>query len=156
MNMKQVESALPKRRPDFVIQSDNIHCLLAFATKAQAQERAIFMHERRTELFERQQPRNYATKKPWRLAKCLDSLATICVSETKKEVIAIGFRHNGENLDFIVASNDDVQEKTKDYLQNIWAILRELSKHYHNGKDLDDTPPKRPKDQVALELRRNF
>jgi OTT_1508-like deaminase len=141
MDAKEMKAALPELSPDFVVQPDDIHCLVAFAQKAQQRSIKIFVKERRTDLDQISERPNYATKKPWRQARCLDSLANICVSKPHGEVIAIGLRHDTTKLDIIVATNDDVTIHDREYLEKVWGMLCDLSKYYNNGKNFENTPP---------------
>lgn len=114
------DATLPQRREGFVVQPGDIHSLISFTQATQADTGSIFVHERRTPFEDKQEPGKYATKKAWRQAKHLDSLATMCVSQ-RKEAITTSLRYDNKRLEIIIASNDDIQEKTKEHLHKVWG-----------------------------------
>lgn len=112
-DMKQVGNLLPRCRPNFIVRSDNVHSWPLQRRLRPASKRPSRSKDETQLLLKTSETQNYKTEEPWRQAKCLDSLAAICVSEKKREVISIGLRHSAQKLDFIVASN----EKTTGRLQ---------------------------------------
>lgn len=136
MDAKDMEAALPELSPDFIVKPDDVHCLVAFADKARLGSTDIFLKEmgeiqgpstyaiktRSTYLGTLREPPNYATKNPWRLVRCLDSLENICVSNTHGDLVTIGLRCDATRLHIIVATNDDVGEAHRGYLEKLWGI----------------------------------
>lgn len=101
--------------------------LLSFTNFVQVEQSPDL--ERRTVLSN--EPRQYATRgHPWRIAKCLDSLANVCVAE-RHEVLATALRYgnvkNRKTLEIIIAGHDDVSGRTISHLEQIWGLLRRIS-----------------------------
>jgi hypothetical protein len=71
----------------------------------------------------------FPTRRDWRLAKTLDSLANLCVSKLDHEVIATALRvhYKARLIELIIASNNDVQSSTVAHLQEIWNNLQHIS-----------------------------
>jgi len=59
----------------------------------------------------------------------LDALASICVSESKSQVVAIGLQLqlNDSKLCLTLAENKKVKQSLVDYLHEVWGMLRTLS-----------------------------
>jgi len=59
----------------------------------------------------------------------LDALASICVSDPEKQVVALGlqWKLNQGKLCITIAQNDKVKVGLVDYLHKVWDILRSMS-----------------------------
>ena len=90
----------------FTPSQSDVQNLIAAIAKIEKKERTYVTSDRRTEKDEANPPASSPTRKDWRLSKVLDSIANLCVSETKHEVIATALRvHNkAELIELIIAS----------------------------------------------------
>jgi hypothetical protein len=109
------------------VEEHDVYSLLSFTNFVQVEQFPDL--ERRTVLSN--EPRQYATRgHPWRIAKCLDSLANVCVAE-RREVLATALRYgnvkNRKTLEIIIAGHDDVSGRTISHLEQIWGLLRRIS-----------------------------
>lgn len=61
--------------------------------------------------------------------RALDALASICVADEERQVVALTFQIDSEEsrIRLIVAENKDVGDTLKQHLIDIWTKLRELS-----------------------------
>ena len=59
----------------------------------------------------------------------LDALASICISDPRAQVVAIGiqFRLKDSKLCLTIAKNEMVKQSLVDYLHEVWRILRAMS-----------------------------
>jgi len=132
---------------NFTPSQSDVQNLIAAIAKIEKKERTYVTSDRRTEKDEANPPAFSPTRKHWRLSKVLDSIANLCVSETKHEVIATALRvHNkAELIELIIASNDNVKSSTVEHLRKMWTALKEISTICHNSRELssqDDMPPR--------------
>lgn len=67
-----------------------------------------------------------------RFRRILDALASLCISRTRIQVLAIGFQIDQPNrrLTISIAENCDVDPATVEYLEDIWRMLKDLSDVY--------------------------
>jgi len=87
----------------------------------------------------------------------LDALASLSVSKTESQVVAISLQVNpGERqIRLIVAENQEADPRVVAHLKSVWEILQALSKEFaaEGGSDIHEQgSPKVPK-KVALPLR---
>lgn len=81
-----------------------------------------------------------------RLTCILDSIANICVSGSKGEVVAAAVQISKLDIRMIVASNDTLPTSTITYLEEIWNILKQLSLDYqeYNRLPENSASPRQP------------
>jgi hypothetical protein len=106
--MKELEIVIRGRTgvvegPEFIPSQSDVQNLLAAIFKIETKEK--------TPKDEGYQPKYSPTRKNWRLSKVLDSLANLCVSKTKHEVISIALQvdDKANKIELIIASNTNVQ-----------------------------------------------
>ncbi|KAL2010666.1 hypothetical protein VTN00DRAFT_6473 [Thermoascus crustaceus] len=110
---------MERRAPASPSSADDIHDLLAAINKIEKRDR-------------RQVPASRAgpTHHPRRIiTEVLDSLASLCVSQEKHEVIATALRVNTQarSLELMVAANGDIPTVISSHLKEIWNLLRRIS-----------------------------
>jgi OTT_1508-like deaminase len=139
----------------------DVQNLLAAISKIERKERSQVALQRLTPRDEGNPPHFSPTQQHWRLAKSLDSLANLCVSETNHEVIATALRvdYKAESIELIVASNTNVQDSTVSHLQEIWRTLQRMSTLSHEKLNIDrlqKTPPRNVDDAEVSKLSDKF
>ena len=147
--------------PSFTPSQLDVQNLLAAISKIERKEKSQVALQRLTPRDEGNPPRFSPRRQHWRLAKSLDSLANLCVSETNHEVIATALRvdYKAESIELIVASNTNVQDSTVSHLQEIWRTLQRMSTLSHEKLNLDPlrkTPPRNVEDAQVSELSDEF
>jgi len=115
----------------FTPEQSDVHDLIAAISKIEKKELSHVASNRRT-----QKDDEYLTRRNWRLSKVLDSIANLCVSETKHEVIATALRvhDKAKMIELIIASNDTVKPSTEAHLRKMWTLLKEISDQCHGWK----------------------
>lgn len=78
-----------------------------------------------------------------RLTRILDSIANICISQSKGEVVAVALQISNMDIRLIVASNASLPGSTITYLEEIWKILKQLSKDYQDHHRVHSKGPRR-------------
>ena len=143
--------------PVFTPSRSDVQDLLAAIAKLERKEKTQVVSQRQTPKDEDHRPHSSPTGQNWRLAKVLDSLANLCVSETNHEVIATALRvdYKKRSIELIVASNTEVQDSTVKHLRKIWETLQRISTICHKHHQLDpeeNTPPRTVKDAQVMNL----
>lgn len=99
-----------------------------------------------------------STKGNDRVARILDSIANISVSQPKDEVVAVAVQIRTMDIRLIVASNGTLPSSTTKYLGEIWNILKQLSKDYqdshHRMSKLSILPKRPPTKDLSEDARR--
>ena len=126
----------------FTPSQSDVQDLLAAIAEIERKEQTQVASERLTLKDEGHQPRSSPTQQNRRLSKALNSLANLCVSEVKHEVIATALRvdYKAGSIELIMASNTDVQDSTVAHLQEIWKTLQQLSPLCHKHHQLSPPP----------------
>lgn len=89
-----------------------------------------------------------------RLTRILDSIANICVSGSKGEVVAAAAQISKRDMRLIVASNDTLPDSTITHLKEIWNILKQLSTDYQDYNRLPENSAS-PRQPLTKDLSKN-
>lgn len=148
---------------NITVEKEDLYSLLSFTHFVQGRHSSDGNLERRTALSDGDEPQEYASRRhPWRLAKCLDSLANLCVSQMASEVLATGLRYGKVNdqqtLEIIIAGNNDVSQQACNHLEQIWGLLRQISEtvSQKTGHQRDGNSPVHLQDQTTKSLIEEF
>ncbi|KAL0635178.1 hypothetical protein Q9L58_005903 [Maublancomyces gigas] len=78
-----------------------------------------------------------------RFHRILDGLASLCISRTPNQVLAVGFQINqpASRLTISIADNCDVEQDTVNFLEMTWDLLKELSNLYAEQRLKTGLPP---------------
>lgn len=106
----------------------------------------------------RSQLRSLSNEGNDRVARVVDSIANISISQTKDEVVAVAVQIRTMDIRLIVASNGTLPNSTTTYLGEIWNILKQLSKDYqdahHRMSKLSILPKRPPTKDLSEDARR--
>lgn len=106
-------------------------------------------------------PLNAPTRQRWRFSDVLDSIANICVSQARGDVVAIAIRppdKAADKYEIIVAANNTVSHDTVNHLKIVWGLLRDISMQMKNlpeYRNITDSPP-RIRDPRVMNLRKQL
>jgi len=126
--------------PMFAPELSDVHDLIAAISKIEKKELShVAISDHRTQKDDEHQPDFSPTRENWRLSKVLDSIANLCVSETKHEVIATALRvhDKAKMIELIIASNDTVKPSTEAHLRRMWTLLKKISDQCHSGREVN-------------------
>ncbi|KAI9929667.1 hypothetical protein ASPWEDRAFT_172669 [Aspergillus wentii DTO 134E9] len=77
-------------------------------------------------------PQETPLPEPRRIAEVLDSLANLCVSKPRQEVLATALRVDDRTkcVELILTGNEDIQDTTCNHVKEIWAGLKRISARF--------------------------
>ena len=144
------------RKPSSPPSASDIHELLAAINKIEKRDRSQ-VHAKEPQLIT--EPLNPPTYRPSRLVEVLDSVASLCVSKQRHEVIAVALRNHPsrQSVELIIAGNEDLPEATITHLNKVWGLLKEITA-LHDELDPrpmgdNNSPTKYPNDPRYTRLR---
>ncbi|KAK2790252.1 hypothetical protein FQN53_000018 [Emmonsiellopsis sp. PD_33] len=139
----------------------DIQNLIAAIGKLEKRDRAQLPSNRSTRETTDQPPLSSPTRVPWRLAKLLDSLAGLLVSNANHEVIATALRVDttAEKITIMTSSNTTIPPATCEHGKWIWTALKDISFRYHQlypASSIESSPTHDIKNPELLSLLSKF
>jgi hypothetical protein len=147
------------RKPSSPPSARDIHELLAAINKIEKRDHSQVPSK---EPQRANKPLNSPTYHPSRLVKVLDSVASLCVSKQRHEVIAVALRNHPsrQSVELIIVGNEDLPEATIIHLNKGWGFLKKITA-LHNELDSrpvgdNNSPTKYPTDPRYIRLHDRF